>query len=204
MSSITSNLYNNNLQSVLSVTADPNTTTSSLPGSTDTTSVPRTSDSSQLSPFSLAASALQYLQKTDPAKYQVVTQQIATNLQTSGKDAAADGNPIIADAFNKLSSDFSTASSTGQLPTFPDLAKLASSHPGTHHRIHATPASPTTPVDSDSSSRTDSTSTTPSTSAGSASQATNQLLASLQANQPNSLDPTNVILSTLDSAGISV
>ena len=199
MSSITSNLYNNNLQSVLNINT---AATDSLAGTTSTSSGTLPTDSSKLSPFSLAAAALQHLQQSDPAKYQVVTGQIATNLKTSGQDAAADGYPIVADVFNKLSTDFSTASSTGQLPTFPDLAKLAHPHPG--HRVHGTPASPTTPIDSDSGSTSDPASTTPSTSADSASPATNQLLASLQANQTNSSNPTNVILSTLDSAGITV
>jgi hypothetical protein len=200
MSSITSNLYTNNLQSLLNINV--NTSTDSTSGTSQTSSV-SSSDSSQLSPFGLATAALTNLQQTDPAKYQVVTGQIASNLQTAGQDAAADGYPVTADVFKKLSSDFATASSTGALPTFPDLAKLAGVHAGAHHHIHGAPKAPTTPVDSDSSSSTDTTSTTSSTS-NSATQAANQLLASLQASQTSSLSPTNVILNTLDSAGISV
>jgi hypothetical protein len=129
-------------------------------------------DSSQLSQFAQLMNTLQQLQQSDPAKYQQVTQQIATKLQGAAQTAQADGHPTLASLLNKLGTDFANASKSGQLPNFPDLAQAIAGHH--HHHHHAS----STSADSDSGSTTGSASST------------------------GSLDPTAIITNTLSSAGI--
>jgi hypothetical protein len=152
-----------------------------------------TTDNSQLSPFAQVLNQLQQLQQTDPAKYAQVTQQIATNLQSAAQTATTDGNTTAASQLTQLSSDFSTASQSGQIPKIQDLAQAIGGH---HHHHRAQPAATTAgQTDSDSS--------------GGNNSAISQFLAALQANSaagttPNaSFDPTSIILSTLSSAGVT-
>ena len=87
-------------------------------------------DSSQLSPFAQILSTLQQLQQSNPVQYQQVTQTIATNLKTASQAAQSQGNTKEATSLNQLASDFSDASSSGNLPSIQDLAKAI---PGGHH-----------------------------------------------------------------------
>jgi hypothetical protein len=59
--------------------------TNSSSGNTSVSSLAATGDQSQLSPLAKLLSALQQLQQSDPAKYQQVTKQIATNLNTAAQ-----------------------------------------------------------------------------------------------------------------------
>ena len=152
-------------------------------------------DNSQLSPFAQVTSALQQLQQSDPSKYQQVTGQIATNLQSAAQSATASGNTALATQLNQLATDFQTASSSGQLPNFQDLAQAAGGH---HHHHHMHGGSATT--DSDTSSATGTSST-----GSSSTDPLSQLLASMQSSgsQSDSLNPMNIILNTLSTSGIS-
>jgi hypothetical protein len=138
-------------------------------------------DHSQLSPFAQITSELQQLQQSDPSKYQQVTGQIATNLQSAAQSATASGNTALAAQLNQLATDFQTASTSGQLPNFQDLAQAAA---GGHHHHHSMDGS--------------------SASTGGAAGTMGQLLASLQSSgsQSDSLNPMNIILNTLSTAGI--
>jgi hypothetical protein len=142
-------------------------------------------DNTQLSPFAQITSELQQLQQSDPAKYQQVTGQIATNLQSAAQTAQATGNTAAADQLNQLAADFRNASTSGQLPNFQDLAQAA----GGHHHHHHPYAAPAASSDKDTNS---------------ASQSLSQLLAGLQSNGAGSdaLNPMNIILNTLSTAGI--
>jgi 2-oxoglutarate dehydrogenase complex dehydrogenase (E1) component-like enzyme len=186
-----SNIY---LQSILtSAIQSTGLTTNSANNSLSTSaasSISRAPDKSQLSPFAQLMSDLQKLQQTDPAKYQQVTQQIATNLQTAAQTATAAGDTTKASQLTKLATDFSDASQSGQLPNMQDLAQAIGRH---HHHHHVEAAS------ADSAN-------TPSTSlTSSASQMLSQLLAAYQTNgtQNAATDPLGIIMSTLSSAGIS-
>ena len=141
------------------------------------------SDTSQLSSFAQSVGTLQQLQESDPPKYQQVTQQIATNLQSAAQAAPSSGNSTAASQLKQLVTDFLTASKTGQLPNFQDLAQAVAGHH--HHHHHAAPAA------SDSSS-TDSTS-----GGGGANQTVNQLLSP----PSEALNPLAIIQKTLSSAG---
>ena len=194
-------LSSNHLQSVLSnaiQSSGVNTNTTGLTSSaTGASSLALPTDNQQLSPFAQLISTLQQLQQSDPAKYQQVTQQIATNLQSAAQTAQADGNTTAATQLNQLSTDFSNASTSGQLPNIQDLAQATTGHH--HHGHHHHPAS----ADPDSTSSS-------STSSSSVSQTLSQLLSGLQGNgtpangtQTGSLDPMAIILSTLSSAGVT-
>jgi hypothetical protein len=137
-------------------------------------------------------SALQQLQQTDPTKYQQVTQQIATNLQSAAQTAQADGNSVAANQLNQLATDFTNASTSGQLPNIQDLSQAMTGHHHHHHHAHSASADP------DGSSSGNS-------SASSTSQTLSQLLSTLQENgtQNNSLNPMTIILDTLSNAGTS-
>jgi hypothetical protein len=152
-------------------------------------------DNSQLSPFAQLMSMLQQLQQSDPAKYQQVTQQIATNLKTAAQTATSEGNTAAASQLTQLSSDFTSASQSGQLPNVQDLAQAAGGHHHHHHHIAS--------ASSDSGSTTSDSSTSASNSG--ASQMLNQLLTDLQTNssQSDALNPTSIIFNTLSSAGIT-
>src|SRR5277367_55158 len=117
------------------------------------------SDNGQLSPFAQIASTLQQLQQSNPTQYQQVTQQIAANLQTAAQTATADGNTTAANQLTQLSTDFTNASQSGQLPNIQDLAEAIGG--GHHHHHHSHAAS--NDSDNDSANST-STTSTPSTS----------------------------------------
>jgi len=95
------------------MTVDPDTTSQ-----TSIASPIQQSDGSQLSPFAQLPSNLQQLQQTNPTKYQQVTQQIATNLQSTAQAAQSQGNASAANQLSQLATDFTTASTSGQHPTF--------------------------------------------------------------------------------------
>ncbi|MGH7868379.1 MAG: hypothetical protein ACREP9_12325, partial [Candidatus Dormibacteraceae bacterium] len=162
-------LSSNYLQSVLTNAVQSsglNTNTSPNTSSTaGASSLALPADNQQLSPFAQIVSQLQQLQQSDPAKYQQVTQQIAANLQSAAQTAQEDGNTVAASQLTQLSTDFSTASTTGQLPHLQDLAQATTGHHhhGGGHHHHAAAADP------------DSSSTDP-TGASSLSQTLSQLL----------------------------
>jgi len=162
------------------------------------------SDNSQLSPFAQLMSTLQQLQQSNPTQYAQVTQQIATNLQSAAQTATSNGNTAAATQLNQLSTDFTNASQSGQLPNIQDLAQAVGGGGGHHHHHHhAASAS----ASSDSSSSTSSASSTdPSTTSSSTiSQLLAQLQAAFQANstQNNSLNPMSIIFNTLNQAGVT-
>lgn len=201
MSSI-SGLSSNYLQSLLSTALQNSgltgTATKNTSSSTSTSAVPSQTDSQQLSPFAQMMTELQQLQQSDPTKYKQVTAQIATNLQSAAQDASLQGNANAASQLNQLSTDFTSASTSGQLPNIQDLAQATGTQASGHHHHghHMHPAA----ADSDGSSSTSS-----DTSSSSISQTLSQFLAAAQANgaQNNSLDPTSIILDTLSNSGIS-
>ena len=142
-------------------------------------------DHSQLSPVAQLMSTLQHLQQSNPTLYQQVTKQIATNLQSA---AQAGGNTTAVNQLNQLSTDFKSASQSGQLPNIQDLAQAIGGG-GHHHRHHAASADSNTATGTNSSP-------TPTLS---------QLLASLQqaGTQNDALNPLNIIQNTLSSSGIT-
>jgi hypothetical protein len=146
-------------------------------------------DTPQLSQPAQVLSSLQQLQQSDPAKYQQVTQQVATNLQSAAQTAQTSGNATAATQLNQLSTDFSTASQSGQLPNVQDLAHAIGG--GGHHHHHSHAAS----SDSDSASQA---------GGANANQTMNQLLTAFQPTtiQTQSVNPTSIILQTLADAGI--
>jgi hypothetical protein len=149
------------------------------------------SDSSQLSPFAQLMSTLQQLQQSNPTEYKQVTQQIATNLQAAAQGAQSAGNTTAANQLNQLSTDFTNASTSGQLPNIQDLAQAiggqASGAHGHHHHHHHGSSS-----DADSSSSSSSTNSL------------SQALSAFQTNstQNSSQNPMSIILDTLSKAGI--
>jgi hypothetical protein len=157
-----------------------------------TSSITQAPDNSQLSPFAQLMSELQKLQQTDPAKYQQVTQQIATNLQTAAQTATAAGDTTKAAQLTQLATDFTNASKSGQIPNVQDLAQAVGG--GHHHHHHHVEAASTDPIG---------TAGAPATSSG--GQSLSQLLGAYQANTPQtgSTDPLGIIMSTLSSAGIT-
>ena len=149
------------------------------------------SDSQQLSPFAQMMSELQQLQQSDPTKYAQVTQQVAANLQSAAQTATSQGNTVAANQLTQLSTDFTQASQTGQLPNIQDLAQ-ATGVTGHHHGHHHHAGSASSDADSASSS-------------SSSSSTLSQLLSAFQANSTESdaLNPTSIIMNTLASAGIN-
>jgi hypothetical protein len=158
-------------------------------------------DSSQLSPFAQLLSTLQQLQQSNPTEYQQVTQQIASNLQSAAQAATQDGNTSAASQLNQLSTDFTNASTSGQLPSIQDLAQAVGGGGGHHHHHHMHAAA----SDSDSSS-TSSTSSDSSSSSTSSSNPLSSLLAAFQSNsgsQSDQFNPMSIIMNTLSTAGIT-
>ena len=155
-------------------------------------------DTSQLSPFAQLMNTLQQLQQTNPAKFAQVTQQIATNLQSAAQTATSSGNTAAASQLNQLATDFSNASTSGQLPNVQDLAKAMG---GGHHHHHASSASDSSSTASSASSAA----TSSSSLSSSASQALSQLFSAFQSNSAPSAstDPMSIIMSTLSNAGIT-
>jgi len=201
MSSI-NNLTSGYLQSILSGAlqnagvAQNSSNTSGINAS----SVTLQSDNSNLSPFAQLMSTLQQLQQSDPSKYQQVTEQIASNLQSAAQTAQSQGNTTAANQLNQLSQDFTNASQSGQLPNISDLAKAAGGHHH-HHHFHGGSASSTSDSSTDSSSSSTSTS---STSSSTSDSLLSQLFSATQPNttQSNGLNPISIILNTLSQAGI--
>ena len=185
-------LSNSYLQSILTSAVQgagltANATGNNRSGIDALSSVAQPPDNSRLSPFAQLMSELQQLQQSDPAKYRQVTQQIATNLQSAAQTAQADGNTTAATQLNQLASDFTSASTSGQLPNIQDLAKAIGG--GHHHHHHAHAAS----ADSDSTS---------SSASASASQTPSPLLAAFQTGgaQSAAVNPMSIIMQTLPSA----
>lgn len=183
MSSI-GNLASTLLHAVLPINLFPNNTTASTTATSASTPLQQ-ADSGQLSSFAQLASTLQQLQQSNPAEYSQVTQKIAANLQSAAQTAQASGNTTAAAQLNQLATDFSNASSTGQLPNLQDLAQAVGGHHGHHH--HGSGSSDSSGTTSTSSS------------------AVGQLLSSLQsgASQNTSLNAATIIQNTLTSAGIT-
>lgn len=174
---------NNYLQSILGTALQGtglSTNNTSNSTSTNATSLSGTSDNSQFSPVANLINTLQQLQQSNPAEYQQITQQIATNLQAAAQTDTTQGNTAGASQLNQLASDFTQASQSGQLPSMQDLTQALGGHHH-HHGHHHFDAS------SDSSSSSSSGSST--TSSSSSSSSTN---------------PFQIILSTLSNAGISL
>jgi hypothetical protein len=198
------NLSSPLLQSALSTALQSvgltgNTTPTSTSGLSASSSTGQ-SDNSQLSPFAQLLNTLQQLQQSDPSKFAQVTQQIATNLQGAAQTATSSGNTAAATQLNQLATDFSNASTSGQLPNVADLAKAMGG--GGHHHHHASSTS-------DSSSTAGSASTaaasgSSSSSASSASQALSELFSTYQSSSAPSAstDPMAIIMSTLSNAGV--
>ncbi len=84
---------------------------------------------------------LQQLQQSNPTNYQQVTQQIATNLQAAAQTAQSEGNTTAANQLNQLATDFTNASTSGQLPNIQDLAQAMGGHHHHHHHHHRTSGS---------------------------------------------------------------
>jgi hypothetical protein len=170
-----------------------NTSSAGNTASTATSSLGLQADNSQLSPFAQLMSTLQQLQQSNPTQYKQVTQQIATNLQTAAQTAQSQGNSTVATQLNQLATDFTNASTTGQLPNIQDLAQAVgatgAAH-GHHHHHHHSSSS-----DADSSSSSSSSSTNP----------LSQLLSAVQTNstQSSALNPMSIIMNTLSNAGIT-
>ena len=193
------NLSNDYLQSIISSSLQNagvtnNQNTNSLNGAT-ATSLAQQPDNGQLSPFAQMLSELQQLQQSNPTEYQQVTQQIATNLQSAAQTAQSGGNTTAANQLNQLATDFTKASTSGQLPNVQDLAQAAGKGGGHHHHHHAEAAS----SDSDASATAST-----AASAGTTSPLT-QLLSALQTNgtQNESQNPISIILNTLSNAGVT-
>ncbi len=184
-------LSNSYLQSILTSAVQgagltANATGNNRSGIDALSSVAPQPDNSRLSPFAQLMSELQQLQQSDPAKYRQVTQQIATNLQSAAQTAQADGNTTAATQLNQLAGDFTSASTSGQLPNIQDLAKAIRGGHHHHHHAHAAAA------DSDSTS---------SGASASASQTPSPLLAAFQTGgaQSAAVNPMSIIMQTLPS-----
>jgi hypothetical protein len=191
ISGLTNNSY---VQSILGTALQ----TVGLSTTSSTSSTSAQPDGQQLSPLAELMSTLQQLQQPDPSKYQQVTSQIATNLQSAAQTAQASGNTTAASELNQLATDFTNASKNNQLPNMQDLAQAIGGHH--HHGHHAHAASSSSDADDSSSSAS------ASSSSSSTSQSLSQLLAAFQANsaQTEALNPLDIITSTLASAGVSI
>jgi hypothetical protein len=190
---------NNNLsylQSIMNTTLQSAGLPTATSGNTSTSAVSQQSDNTQLSPFAQVMSELQQLQQSDPAKYQQVTKQISANLQTAAQTAQQQGNTTAAAQLNQLSTDFSNASQSGQLPSVQDLAQAIGG--GHHHHGHHHAAS----ADNGNTGTSSTSSTSSSTST------TNSLLSQIQSafqtgssQSAGSLDPMSIINQVLVNSG---
>jgi hypothetical protein len=149
-------------------------------------------DNTELSPFAQLMSTLQQLQLSDPAKYKQITQQIAVNLENAAQTATSQGNPAAATQLNQLSTDFSNASQSGQVPDVLELARAIGGG-GHHHHHHAAPAASSSESGSGTGSSSD------------MSQLLSRLQAAFQPNaaQSGSLNPMSIIFGTLASGGVT-
>lgn len=185
-----------------------NTSNDSLSG-IDTSSVSQGSDNGGLSPFAQLMSTLQQLQQSNPTQYTQVTQQIAANLQTAAQTAQSDGNATAVTQLSQLATDFTTASTSGQLPNIQDLAQAmggqgVGGHHHHHHHSQAAATDSTGDPSASSSSSGSSSSASSAASSTSAAQMLTQLLSALEANatQSDALNPMSIITNTLSSAGV--
>jgi hypothetical protein len=121
-----------------------------------------------------------------------VTQQISSNLQTAAQSATSEGNTSLAGKLNQLSTDFSSASTSGQLPSIQDLAQAIGGGGGHHHHHHGGGSS-----DAAASATTGS-------SSSNVSQFLQSLSASTSSSANSSLNPTSIIFDTLSSAGVQI
>lgn len=194
-------LSNSYLQSILNSTLQGSGLTANTAANSPGSASLGSQDNSQLSPFAQLLTTLQQLEQSNPTQYKQVTAQIATNLESAAKTAQSEGNTAAATELNQLSTDFTNASTSGQLPNIQDLAQAtgATGAHGHHHHHHHASSS-----DANSSS-SDSSSSTANTTSASSTDPLSQLLSAFQtnANQSNSLNPMNIILNTLSNAGIS-
>jgi hypothetical protein len=160
------------------------------------------SDNGGLSPFAQLMSTLQQLEQSNPTEYAQVTQQIATDLTAAGKTAQSQGNTAAANQLNQLATDFTNASTSGQLPNVQDLAQAVSG--GGHHHHHHHHHEESSSSSSQSSTSGSSTSAAMTTTSNSISQL-NQLLSAFQANgsQSDSLNPMTIIMNALANAGVT-
>ena len=158
-------------------------------------------DQGQLSPFAQMLSTLQQLQQSNPTQYQQVTQQISTNLQNAAQTAQSQGNTTAANQLNQLATDFSNASSSGQLPSIQDLAQAIG---GGHHHHHHGGGGHSSSASSTDSATDGSSSSSSSTS--SSNQSLDSLLSALESESSNdtssSLNPLTIINQTLQNAGV--
>lgn len=183
-----SNTFQNNVQSLLSASLRGTGLTTSSGGTSASGITGQQPDSTQLSPLAQLLSTLQHIQQSNPAKYRQVTQQIATNLQSAAQTAKQNGNTIQANQLSQLASDFTDASTRGQMPNVKDLAAAIA---GGHHHHHGSSGDP---------------------NSSSTSTATNQTLqqalaafqsANIGATQTQAQNPLAIILNTISSAGIT-
>ena len=79
------------------------------------------SDTTQLSPLAQILGTLQNVQQSNPSQYQQLTQLIATNLNQTANQS---GNSDPANQLTQLASDFTNASTTGNLPNITDLSNV--------------------------------------------------------------------------------
>jgi hypothetical protein len=188
MSTSSINALNSYVQSVLNTGLQGISSSSKAAGNNlngiDLSSLQLQPDKTQLSPFAQVLSELQQLQQSDPTRYQQVTQQIATNLQSAAQTAQAQGNTTAANHLNQLATDFTNASQSSQLPNIQDLAMALS---GGHRHHHHFPSA-----------------TAGSSNNTSTSQSLDQILAAFQANetQNDALNPMSIIMNTLAGSGI--
>jgi len=188
INSLSSSYVQSVLNSVLQNSGLTTKTGNSL-SSADVSSSALQPDNGQLSPFAQLLNTLQQLQQSDPTKYQQVTQQIATNLQSAAQTAQTSGNTTAANQLTQLATDFNSASMNGQIPNIQDLAQAMGGHHH-HHHVHSGSAG----------------SSSDSSTSGSATQALSQLLSAFESTngtQSDSLNPMTIILNTLANAGIS-
>jgi hypothetical protein len=141
MGSISSLTSSSSLQSILQ----------SALQKTASTSTTSQADQSSVSPLAQLLGQLQSLQQSNPAEYQQVTSQIATNLTSAAKADTASGNTAGAQQLTQLATDFTNASTSGQLPNLQDLAQAIGGGGGHHHHHHHADSSTS---DSDSTTTT--------------------------------------------------
>jgi len=151
-------------------------------------------DNGGLSPLAQVTSTLQQLQQTNPAQYQQVTQQISTNLQAAAQTDQAQGDTTGASQLTQLASDFSSASSSGQLPNLQDLAQALGGHHHHGHHSHSGPQNSSASGTSSGSSAAPNSSTSTSTSLTSLFQANSGEFGS---------NAASIIQGTLSDAGLN-
>ena len=121
-------------------------------------------------------------------------EEISTNLKNAAATATSDGSTAEATQLTTLASDFSAASSTGDLPNIQDLANA----------LGGTNGAPPPPPPS-TGTNTDSTTSSANSTDSLSSSLTAKILAAFQignSSQSGALDPMSVIVQTLSTAGV--